>query len=99
MTRTTRPVPRLVRGSVLVHRRRCGRATCHCADGVSLHEATVLSFSEAGRTRFLMLPEEMAGAVRAATERYRAERARLEERGNAGLADLTAVLAPARRGS
>ncbi|MGH2604740.1 MAG: DUF6788 family protein, partial [Dehalococcoidia bacterium] len=33
-------VPRVVRGSVVVHRRRCGKANCRCADGESLHETT-----------------------------------------------------------
>jgi hypothetical protein len=93
------PVPRLVRGSVIIHRRRCGGPSCHCSDGVSLHESTVLSYSEAGRTRFLMLPAHTVGAVRAATERYRAEKARLEERANQGLDALVATLVPPRRRS
>lgn len=89
--------PRLVRGSVVTHRRRCGKANCRCADGEALHEATVLSYSEDGRTRFLMLPADHVGAVKAAVERYRAERSRLEEQGNAGLAELVARLGPGRR--
>jgi hypothetical protein len=93
------PVPRLLRGSVIIHRRRCGGPTCHCSDGVSLHESTVLSYSEAGRTRFLMLPPDTVGAVRTATDRYRAEKARLEERANQGLDALVATLAPPRRRS
>lgn len=36
----------MVRGSVVVHRRRCGKATCRCSDGELLHEAVVLSYSE-----------------------------------------------------
>lgn len=95
--RTTVPVPRLVRGSVIVHRRRCGVASCHCSDGVTLHEATVLSYSEAGRTRFLMLRPETVAAVRAATERYRRRKAQLVEQGDQGLAELVAALALAGR--
>ncbi len=41
---------RLVRGTVVVHRRRCGKANCRCAGGEALHESTVLSYSEQGRT-------------------------------------------------
>jgi hypothetical protein len=41
-------IPRMIRGSVVVQRRRCGKATCRCADGESLHEATVLSYTLAG---------------------------------------------------
>ena len=47
MTRSgTGGIPRMIRGSVVVQRRRCGKANCRCADGESLHEATVLSYSE-----------------------------------------------------
>lgn len=83
-------VPRVVRGSVVTHRRRCGKANCRCADGVELHESTVLSYSEGGRTKFLMLHAEEVAAVRAAAERYRAAKSRVEEQGNAGLAALVA---------
>lgn len=95
--RTTSLVPRLVRGSVVTHRHRCGKPTCRCADGENLHESVVLSYSEAGRTRFLMLPAELVAAVRAATERYRRLKTRLQEQGDEGLAELVATLAPARR--
>src|SRR2546427_13178461 len=90
-------VPGIVRGSVVVHRRRCGKANCRCAGGENLHEATVLSYSEGGRTRFLMLPEAEVAAVRAAVERYRAEKAKLETKGDAGLAELVARLGSGRR--
>jgi hypothetical protein len=82
----------LVRGSVVTHRRRCGKSNCRCVNGEGLHDATVLSYSQAGRTRLVMLPADIVAAVTAAVERYRAERARLEERGNAGLAELVAQL-------
>lgn len=94
--RTTSPVPHLVRGSVIVHRHRCGKPSCHCADGEQLHESIVLSYSEAGRTRFLMLPADQVAAVRAATERYRVRKARLQEQADQGLAELVARLTPRR---
>ncbi len=80
--------PRMVRGSVVTHRRRCGKPTCRCADGEQLHSSTVLSYSEQGRTRFLMLPPAEVAAVRAATERYRTAQAKLETQGDAGRAAL-----------
>jgi hypothetical protein len=83
-------LPRLVRGSVVTHRRRCGKPNCRCADGEALHETTVLSYSEGGRTRLLTLPADQVAAVRAATERYRARRQRLEADGQAGLESLVA---------
>lgn len=83
-------VPRMIRGSVVVQRRRCGKPNCRCADGEQLHEATVLSYSEGGRSRTVMLDPSQVAAVKAATERYRAARAKLEEQANAGLAALVA---------
>jgi hypothetical protein len=80
--------PRMVRGSVVTHRRRCGKSTCRCASGEQLHESTVLSYSEAGRTRFVMLSPVDVAAVRAAVERYRAAQASLEAAGEAGRAQL-----------
>ena len=38
-------------GSLILSRRRCGKPTCHCADGQTLHETPVLSYSQDGRTR------------------------------------------------
>ncbi len=87
----------MVRGSVVVHRRRCGKPTCRCAGGEALHESTVLSYSEQGRTRFVMLPAAQVAAVRAAVERYRAAAAKLEAQGEAGRAALITTLADDQR--
>ena len=89
--------PRLIRGSVVTHRRRCGKPNCRCADGEALHESTVLSYSEGGRTRLVTLPADQVAAVRAATERYRVRRQRLEADGQAGLDTLIARLGPGGR--
>jgi hypothetical protein len=89
-------LPRVVRGSVVVHRRKCGKPNCRCADGTALHEATVLSYSQAGKTRFVMLPADQVGAVREATARYQAAKARLEEEANAGLEELVTRLSARR---
>lgn len=86
----------MIRGSVVTHRRRCGKPTCRCADGEALHESTVLSYSEGGRTRFVMLPGSEVAAVRAAVERYAAARANLDAQGEAGRASLIARLGAVR---
>ncbi|MGH8996392.1 MAG: DUF6788 family protein [Acidimicrobiales bacterium] len=83
-------LPRLTRGTVVVQRRRCGKPNCRCADGQALHESVVLSYSQGGRSRTVMLDPADVASVRAATERYRAAQARIEQAGNAG---LTALLA------
>lgn len=80
----------------MTHRRRCGKPSCRCADGEQLHESIVLSYSEDGRTRFLMLPVEEIAAVKAAASRYRSEKHKLERRADAGLAALAARLAAKR---
>ena len=88
--------PEMVRGSVVVHRRRCGKPNCRCAAG-DLHEATVLSYSERGRTRFVMLPPAEVAAVAAAVDHYRRAEADLATAGEAGRAALIGRLA-GRRG-
>lgn len=85
---------RYLRGSVVVNRRRCGKPTCRCSAGTALHETTVLSYSEAGRTKFLPLRPEQVPAVRAAVGRYRAAQAALEEKANAALAGLVEASRP-----
>src|SRR3954466_16303436 len=93
-----RQIPRMIRGSVGGQRRRCGKPNCRCADGEQLHETTVLSYSEAGRSRTVMLDPGEVNAVRAAVNRYRTAQARLEATGNAGLAALLSRRVTARRG-
>jgi hypothetical protein len=82
--------PRLLRGSVVTRRRRCGKPTCRCADGVNLHESPALSYSMHGRTRILLLEQADVAAVRTAVDRYRAKAAALEAEAEAGLARLEA---------
>jgi hypothetical protein len=91
-------VPRMIRGSVVVQRRRCGKPSCRCAGGESLHESTVLSYSQGGRNRTVMLDPTDVAAVTAAVGRYREALARTESRGNAGLAALLARRSDTRPG-
>jgi hypothetical protein len=88
----------MVRGTVIAQRRRCGKPNCHCAGGEELHEATVLSYSEAGRSRVVMLPPDQVSAVQAAVQRYRQAQRRLEEEANAGLAALVEAWGAKRQG-
>jgi hypothetical protein len=81
-------VPKVVRGTVVTHRRRCGKPNCRCATDDALHEQVILSYSLESRARSVTLPEELVEPVRQATQRYRQERQRLEAQGNAGLETL-----------
>lgn len=94
---STSGFPRMIRGSVVVQRRRCGTPSCRCADGKDLHEATVLTYSTAGRNKTVMLAPDEVARVRAAVARYRAAQTKLEEAGNAGLQALITRRATARR--
>ena len=84
----------MVRGTVVIHRRRCGKPNCRCASGEQAHESVVLSYSQDSKTKFLMLPAAEVETVRAATERFRAAKARLDSQADAGLAELVARLRP-----
>jgi hypothetical protein len=68
-------VRELLKGSVYQVQTRCGNPGCHCAKPRGRrHPATVLSWSEAGRTRMRCLPVEERARVRRLSERYRAIR-------------------------
>lgn len=98
MARSTRArFPRMIRGSVVVQRRRCGKQSCRCADGTQLHESTVLSYSADGRNKTVMLAPDEVSAVGAAVERYRSAQAALEAEGNTGLEALISARAAARQ--
>jgi len=53
-----RTMPETIRGTVVTQRRRCGKASCRCANEGPLHESVVLSYSEHSRTRVVMLPPD-----------------------------------------
>ena len=61
--------PRLVRGSVVTHRRRCGKPNCRCADGQALHETTVLSWVRKGEEQGSGKYHQLLKAYRAALAR------------------------------
>ena len=85
-----RGFPRMIRGTVVVQRRRCGKPNCRCAAGEQLHESTVLSYFRDGRNRTLMLASAEIAPVRAAVARCRAAVAKVEADGDAGLSWLLA---------
>jgi len=68
----------MLRGTVVTHRRRCGKPNCHCAAGGELHSSVVLSYSEKNKTKFVMLRDDEVAQVRAATRRFKAAREKLD---------------------
>jgi hypothetical protein len=62
----------LVKGSVYQMQTRCGNPSCHCAKPHGArHAATVLSWSEAGKTRIRSVPQADRTRLRGLTENYR----------------------------
>jgi hypothetical protein len=69
----------LMKGTVYVQKRKCGKPNCHCATG-ELHSSTIVSRSEKGRTRLSAIPSgdlKESQVLTARYQRFRAARARL----------------------
>ena len=81
--------PRVLPGSLITLRRKCGKPGCRCATG-SPHETPALSYSVEGRTKMLTLAAEEVPAVAAAVSRYRSALADLEAEARAELVGLVA---------
>ena len=62
----------LLKGSLYELKTRCGKPSCHCASGQGPpHSTTVLSWSEAGRTRLRAVGPQDRARWRRLTEDYR----------------------------
>jgi hypothetical protein len=92
-----RDTPRVLPGSLITLRRKCGKANCRCASG-ELHETPALSYSVRGRTKMLTLTPEEVPAVRRAVTRYRKAVQDLEAEARAEL-DALVETTKARRSS
>lgn len=68
----------VIRGTLLVRKRKCGKANCRCAQGEG-HESLFLVISENGRTRQLFVPKDWESRVRLWVEDYHRARKLLEE--------------------
>lgn len=90
-------VPRMLRGTLITMRRKCGKATCKCARG-ALHEGPALSVSLSGKSVTISLRQAEVGAVAAALEHYRQRRESLEEQATRAVAQLRARNAGNARG-
>lgn len=69
----------IIKGTVYEQRRKCGKPTCHCADGEP-HRSMMLSWSDQGRTKLMTIPSGHLKDFQVLTERYqrfRSARARL----------------------
>ena len=63
--------PGLVRGNLVVMRRRCGKPTCHCRQGrAQLHRSLYLAVSREGKRRMIYIPEQWEARVQEWCSRY-----------------------------
>jgi hypothetical protein len=51
-----RTIGPFLEGSLTITTKRCGNPTCRCAEAGPIHEAALLTWKEAGRTRTLSVP-------------------------------------------
>ena len=68
----------VIRGTLLVRKRKCGKANCRCARGEG-HESLFLVISEDGRTRQFFVPKDWESRVRQWVADYRRVRNLLED--------------------
>ena len=69
----------LVRGTLSVRHRTCGKTSCHCMQGGAKHPALYLVASEKGKVRQLFIPSELEPKARQWVDAYQRLRALLEE--------------------
>jgi hypothetical protein len=60
-----RTIGPFLEGSLTITTKRCGNPTCRCAEAGPIHEAALLTWKEAGRTRTLSVPIVLREAVAA----------------------------------
>ena len=58
-------------GSFVERRRKCGKPTCHCADGKQLHSAFQISVLLHGKLKTFHIPTELVEEARAKVELHR----------------------------
>ena len=58
-------------GSFVERKRKCGRPTCHCAEGKLLHSQYQISVMLDGKPKTINIPAELADKVREKTEMRR----------------------------
>jgi hypothetical protein len=68
----------MIRGTLLLRERVCGKSTCRCARGHP-HKGLYLVVSEGGRTRQLYVPKDWEATVRQWVQDYRQAKELMEE--------------------
>ena len=61
---------RLIKGSLVVNRRRCGKPGCRCAQG-ELHESLAFTYKQDGKSVLVHIPHHLEAEARQAQNDYR----------------------------
>ena len=68
----------LIKGSLVLNRRRCGKPGCRCAGG-ELHESFAFTYKQAGKSVMVHIPEALEPEARQAQKDYHKLKALVEE--------------------
>jgi hypothetical protein len=68
----------LIKGSLVVNRRRCGKPQCRCAEGKP-HESLAFTFKHHGKSRLVHVPGGLESQARHAAQAYATLRRLVEE--------------------
>jgi len=60
---------RLIKGSIVVNRRRCGTATCSCSQG-HLHESLAITYKREGKSVLVHVPDQLRQQALKAIQDY-----------------------------
>lgn len=60
----------LIKGSLVINRRRCGKPGCRCAEG-ERHESLAFTYKRAGKSVLVHIPESLEPVARQAQNDYR----------------------------
>jgi len=89
MSATRLAQPLVLRGSLIVLSRRCGKSTCHCKTGQP-HSTPALSYSLNGKTCILTLRPKDIPEVKQALRSYRHAQRELERQALQGIRAFSA---------
>ena len=72
------PIEEILRGSIVVVKRYCGKANCRCLKGHK-HLSMYISQSNKGESRLIYIPQRSENEVRRLIRNYRALKSVMEE--------------------
>lgn len=71
LVRTLGTLREMLPGSLVERRRKCGKPSCHCADGKQLHSGFQISVMLDGKLHTVHIPSELVGEARSKVEMHK----------------------------